>query len=673
MPIFSFLIRLLVVGIVTLVPASYAESEIPEFTPPAMRTLPQSEKPWKTNDFVVIAYHDVEDLAADQRYLSVRSSALNDQFAWLRNNNYVPVSIEQILTARNGGKPLPKRAVLLTFDDGYSSFYERVYPLLIAYNWPALLAPVGTWLDTPADKKVDFGGLMTDRKRFATWEQIREMSRSGLVEVGAHTYASHYGANGNPQGNTEPAAVSRIFDRKTKTYESEAAYRQRMEKDVALITERVKQATGKSPRAWVWPYGAAGGTALEIVANHGYQLAFTLEPGIGNVNNLMNIPRILISNNPSIKDFAQSVNSVQEKEIMRVAHVDLDYLYDPNPVQQGKNLDKLIQRIYDLRINTVFLQAFSDPKGDGNIRQVYFPNRWIPMRADLFNRVSWQLASRAGVRVYAWMPVLAFEMDPKLPRIQRINIETGKVDVDPKAYRRLTPFNAVNRQRIIEVYEDLARYAPFSGILFHDDALMSDFEDVSPDAMAAYKKAGFPDSIQVIRQNPETFNRWTRFKSQYLTDFTNQLMAHTKAIRGPQIKSARNIYAMPVIDPKSEAWYAQNLDEFLANYDWVAPMAMPLMEGVPMSKSDEWLANMVKTVAKRPGALDKTVFELQALNWKKAEGQEEISGAVLADWMRQLQLNGAQNFGYYPDNFITSEPSLETIRPAISSAWYPLK
>lgn len=105
------------------------------------------------NTFVVIAYHDVEDDSADQRYLSVRSSALNEQFVWLRDNGYHVVSVDQILAARNGGPALPDKAVLLTFDDGYSSFYRRVYPLLKAYKWSAVLAPVGTWIDTATDKK----------------------------------------------------------------------------------------------------------------------------------------------------------------------------------------------------------------------------------------------------------------------------------------------------------------------------------------------------------------------------------------------------------------------------------------------------------------------------------------------------------------------------------------
>lgn len=70
-------------------------------------------------------------------------------------------------------------------------------------------------------------------------------------------------------------------------------------------------------------------------------------------------------------------------------HIDLDYVYDKDPAQQKQNIDKLVQRVYDIRISHIFLQAYANPQGDGNIRRVYFPNRWPSMHADLLNCISW--------------------------------------------------------------------------------------------------------------------------------------------------------------------------------------------------------------------------------------------------------------------------------------------
>nr|WP_318381399.1 poly-beta-1,6-N-acetyl-D-glucosamine N-deacetylase PgaB [uncultured Enterobacter sp.] len=648
-------------------------AETPRYVSPADRVPLNADHAWTKNSFLVLAYHDVEDGAADQRYLSVRTSALNDQFAWLRDNGYHPVSVQQVLDAHSGKSTLPEKAVLLSFDDGYSSFYTRVWPMLKQYRYPALWAPVGSWVDAPAGTPVDFGGLKTPRDKFATWEMVRKVSQSGLVEVGAHTWASHYGITANPQGSKEPAVANRLFDTKTGQYETEEQYNSRINADLARITQKITEVTGKAPRTWVWPYGAANGTTLTLARQHGYQMAFTLNQGLANAGNLDDIPRVLITNNPSLRTFASQVAQVREAQTMRVMHIDLDYVYDADPVQQRKNIDELIQRVYDMRISHVFLQAFADPKGDGNIRELYFKNRWLPMRADLFNFVAWQLQTRAGVDVYAWMPVLAFDLDASIPRVTAWSPKTGRAAVDREHYQRLSPWNPVARQRITEIYEDLARHASFHGILYHDDAFLTDFEDASPDAIAAYRAAGFSGDIAQIRANPQQMERWTRFKSRALIDFTQQLTKAVRAVRGPQVKTARNIYAMPVLDPKSEAWFAQNLNDFLGTYDWTAPMAMPLMENVPPEEADAWLDRLVNRVALHPGALENTVFELQARDWREGTGQDEISGEQLAGWMRQLKLSGAKNFGYYPDDFLNDQPRMADIRSVFSAYWYPQK
>ncbi|MBV7404665.1 poly-beta-1,6-N-acetyl-D-glucosamine N-deacetylase PgaB [Enterobacter sp. ENT03] len=648
-------------------------AETPRYVPPANRVPLNADHPWPKNSFLVLGYHDVEDDAADQRYLSVRTSALNDQLAWLRDNGYHPISVQQIVDAHAGKITLPEKAVLLTFDDGYSSFYTRVWPLLERYQFPALWAPVGSWVDAPANQPVDFGGLKTARDKFATWEMVREVSKSPLVEIGAHTWASHYGVPANPQGSKEPAVANRSYDKNTGQYETDAQYEARINADLDRVTKKITEVTSKSPRAWVWPYGAANGTTLKLAHQHGYQMAFTLNPGLANAARLDDVPRILISDNPSLRTFASQVAQVREEQTMRVMHIDLDYVYDKDPEQQRKNIDKLIQRVYDMRISHVFLQAYADPQGDGNIRELYFPNRWLPMRADLFNFISWQLQTRGGVNVYAWMPVLAFDLDASVPRVTAWSPDSGRAAVDRQHYVRLSPWSQVARQRINDIYEDLARHASFDGILFHDDAMLTDFEDASPDAMRAYKAAGFPASIAEIRRDPQMLERWSRFKSRALIDFTKQLTETVRAVRGPQVETARNIYAMPVLDPASETWFAQNLHDFLGTYDWTAPMAMPLMENVPPEQADAWLDSLVNRVARIPGALDKTVFELQARDWRKTGEHADISGEQLADWMRQLKLSGAKNYGYYPDDFLNDQPEMSAIRPTFSSYWYPQK
>ncbi|MBK5509623.1 MULTISPECIES: poly-beta-1,6-N-acetyl-D-glucosamine N-deacetylase PgaB [unclassified Pseudomonas] len=665
MPFISRFILLLGVLLV-----SACAQQAPAFAPPSERPVAANETPWPKNHVLGIAYHDIEDRDPDQAVVAVRTERMIEQLAWLRENDYKPVTIDQILAAHKGGPELPAKAILLSFDDGYASFYTRVLPVLRAYNWHALLAPVGVWIDTPANQQVDFAGQMRPRSDFLTWEQVREISKSGLVEIAAHTDASHKGILANPQGNLQPAAATRRYDATTGRYETEEAFQARMRTDVVTISEKIRKAVGYKPRVWVWPYGTADGSTLQIINDQGYQMALTLDDGLDALDDLMSSPRFLVASDPDGEHFANSIVAVQADAPMRVVHVDLDNVYDPDPAQQEINLGKLIQRMADMGANTVFLQAFADPQGDGLVHSLYFPNRHLPVRADIFDRVAWQLRTRAHVKVFAWMPVLSYALDSNLPRVTRWDPKTGTTSVDPDQYKRLSPFDPNVRRIIGEIYEDVARLTSVDGILYHDDAVLSDFEDAGPEALKVYAANGLPGSIAALRDDPAALQRWTRFKSRYLIDFTKELTAKVRAIRGPQVLTARNIFAEPMLNPQSEAWFAQNLDDFLGTYDWTAPMAMPLMEKQSLAQSGPWLEALVATVKSRPGALQRTVFELQAKDWTK-KTDSDIDGAQLSDWMGRLKRQGATSFGYYPDNFLENQPDVKTVRPALSNKWNP--
>ncbi len=173
---------------------------------------------------IVLAYHDVRDdvgLQADRDPDATSTDHLISHFDWLKANGYSIVSLQQVIDASHGGAVLPANAVLLTFDDGLESFYTRVYPLLRAYNYPAVAAIVGSWMDMPAGKRMPYNGSDCDRDCFLTWDQVTEMHKSGLVEFASHSWALHEGSNANPQGNLLPAAASLHYDDKAHVYENE--------------------------------------------------------------------------------------------------------------------------------------------------------------------------------------------------------------------------------------------------------------------------------------------------------------------------------------------------------------------------------------------------------------------------------------------------------------------
>jgi poly-beta-1,6-N-acetyl-D-glucosamine N-deacetylase len=614
------------------------------------------------NTYLVLCYHDVvKDVRAEPDPDAVDLDQLVAQFSWLKENGYHPVAVDDILAAQAGRKALPEKAVLITFDDGYQNFYEKVFPLLKAFNYPAVLALVGAWMDAPEDGTVMYGDRPFARSKFVSWENVREMQASGLVEIASHSYNLHRGIPANPQGNQQPAAVTRTYDSSKNTYESDAAYQARIREDLAKNSRLLQEKTGKRPRIMVWPYGRFNSETQAIAAELSMPLQFTLDDGInpvGSGNALREVKRFLIHFNPALPEFADILRAPADKPVLRVMHVDLDYVYDPDPAQQEKNLSKLLDRVVEAGANTVFLQAYADPAGRGTAQALYFPNRHMPMRADLFNRVAWQLASRAHVRVYAWLPLLAFELPESHPASRHLVLAANG---DTSGYRRLSPFSPQARQAIRDIYADLAKNTPIAGLLFHDDATLSDFEDASPYALAYYTAEWkLPASVNAIRATPDLLARWTQAKTQHLIDFSLELKAAAEHYR-PALKTARNLYAPVALNQESETWFAQSLPSFIKAYDWTAVMAMPYMENA--AQPDAWLKSLATKVLAEPQAQGKVLFELQGTDWRT---KTAVPGNTLAQQMRLLKLNGVRSLGYYPDDFIQDQPALDEVKLELS-------
>jgi poly-beta-1,6-N-acetyl-D-glucosamine N-deacetylase len=615
--------------------------------------------------FIALCYHGVEDEVADPDGMTLATDRFIAHLTWLRENGYRPVGVDDLLAARDSVRPLPDKAVLLTFDDGYASFYSRVFPLLKAFNYPAVLALVGQWMAADEGERVRYSDREVLREAFVSWDQVREMAASGLVEIASHTFDMHHGIIANPQRNLQPALTSRRYDPEADRYESDDDYRQRIRQDMAAGADLLERETGHRPRVIVWPYGQYNRPAQDAAREAGMPVALTLQAGASRVSDLTAVSRMLISGDTDLADFVWRLRHPDHRDPRRVVHVDLDYIYDSDPEVQEANLSRFLDRTKRLKISTVYLQAFADPEGNGTAAAVYFPNRHLPVRADLFNRVAWQLQTRAGVEVYAWMPVLGFVLGRDDLRVRSWLPDVEETGFDEKAYYRLSPFSPEARRLITELYEDLARHASFDGILFHDDAVLSDFEDVHPQALAAYRQAGLPGSIEELRGDPQIMARWTTFKTRHLVAWTDHLTETVRTWR-PTVRTARNLYAGPVLEPASEAWWAQNLEIFLEHYDFTALMAMPYMEGA--TEPDRWLRLLVERVARHPEGLRKTVFELQSVDWRN---KKPLPTRTLAWQMRLLQSLGAVNFGYYPDDFPAGHPRTSLLHGAMSLQTYP--
>jgi biofilm PGA synthesis lipoprotein PgaB len=514
---------------------------------------------------------------------------------------------------------------------------------------------------------VDFSDEMIPRNAMLSWEQLKEMQNSGLVEVASHSYNLHRGILGNPQGNSEPAAVTRLYDPKTAAYEDDLHYQQRITEDLRRNNKLLTAHGIQSPRVMVWPYGRYNMQTVSIAKHLGMPIAISLDDGADSAQgSLGQLNRILVEGNMSTADLAQEIAN-REKHLgdnnrpQKIMHIDLDYIYDPDPAQQERNLGNLLDRIEAMKVNTVYLQAFSDPDANGSADMVYFPNHYLPMRADLFNRVAWQIQTRTHVsRVYAWMPLLAWELPKSNPVANDVVVTQQSRDSQHlnMGYKRLSPFSPDARKTIAGIYTDLAKSVPFNGVLFHDDTTLSDYEDASADAMKAYAAIGLPTDLSVIRGNDADLQKWTAFKTKAIDDFAMSLAADVRLYQ-PFLLTARNLYAQVALKPYAENWYSQSLEESLKRYDFTAIMAMPYMEQAP--NSDQFYKDIINRVKKYPDGMKKAVFELQAVDWRS---NQKIPSDEMAKTIQSLYEQGAIHVAYYPDDPIKDHPDAAVMRKA---------
>lgn len=624
-------------------------------------------------DFFALCYHDVVDAPRDNseklKAQTVSTDTLIRHFNWLQEHGYQPVSYQQIVDAQNRREPLPEKAVLLTFDDGYRSFYTHVLPLLKLYRFPAVLAVVGKWLEAGEGDMVVYGDKeRIPRSEFVTWQQLREIQSSGLVEIASHSHDLHQGVIGNPYWNLQPAGITRVYSSESSSYEADEHYQKRILADLRGNQAVLKKQLGQAPRIMVWPYGAYSGESMELARQAGLTVNFTLD-GVGHnrLSQLGQIDRLLMKEEIKDVDLWRYLNPQQKQPPVRVAHVDLDYLYDRDRAQQKRNLDKLLDRIKALRINTVYLQAFADPDGDGSADALYFPNRHLPVRGDLFNRVAWQLMTRSEVKVYAWMPVLSFTGLKRDAAYVENSDKTGQPSQEG-GYVRLSPFDPRSRQIVKEIYADLAKHAHFDGILFHDDAYLTDREDMSMSALDYYRREWqMSGSVDDILADTVAANRWSRHKTLGLIGFTHELADLVRFYRGNEILTARNIYARTILEPESETWLAQSFQDFIDAYDYVAVMAMPYLEG-ESKRPGRWLRELAKAVVAQTEQVDKVVFELQSVDWRTGK---RLGNRLLRKHFDIVNRAGIHSFGYYPDDFIADYPSVDAIRPVLSLSRHP--
>jgi peptidoglycan/xylan/chitin deacetylase (PgdA/CDA1 family) len=178
----------------------------------------------QSNEIPILTYHRFDAAKADAT--TVRTSVFEAQLAWLDEHHYKILSLPSALDAlREGHPPLAAPSVAITLDDGHRSVYTEMFPVIRRHNTPVTL--------------FIYPSAISNASYALTWEQLRTMQQSGLVDVQSHTYW-------HPNFRRERARLT------TAEYQAFVAFQLQRSKDV--LSKRL----GVSIEMLAWPYGIHG-------------------------------------------------------------------------------------------------------------------------------------------------------------------------------------------------------------------------------------------------------------------------------------------------------------------------------------------------------------------------------------------------------------------------------
>jgi len=335
-------------------------------------------------DVPVLVYHDIFDAPGADDY-AVTGQMFREQMKFLKQQGYRPISLRQFAEAAAGKSGLPEKPVVLSFDDGLVSFRDIAMPVLADYEFPAILSVVTGWVD---GRQVP----QAYRDRLLSWEQLRVVSRSPLVEILSHTDNLHTGILANPQGNQTPASITRRYDAVSGQYETEAAFRIRIRSDLARSVKRLRAELGKDPPGIAWPYGFYDQVLAEEAAALGMHVQLTLDKEPARLEQFPLVRRIPLRTVNTIAAFENMLRFARARQPLRIIEIELDEMAKGTAAQQDEWLSALLNRLSLLRANAVLVNPFTR---DGS--QAFFRNGHIPLRAEVLHRVLHQLRTRASM------------------------------------------------------------------------------------------------------------------------------------------------------------------------------------------------------------------------------------------------------------------------------------
>jgi peptidoglycan/xylan/chitin deacetylase (PgdA/CDA1 family)/nucleoid-associated protein YgaU len=234
--------------------------------------------PWGYQLVPVLVYHNIS--AQDKGKLSIAARTFDAQIRQLHAEGFQAISLADFVAFTTGRRQLPRKSVLLTFDDGYKSFVQYARPILKDYGFGATLFVYSDFIGAGS-------GL--------SWQELRTLSDQGY-DVQAHS-KSH-------------------ANLRRKEGESEAAYAKRIEAELAYPLTLYKKHLPRPVDALAYPYGEMDEELIPLVAKYGYAAAFTVRrqsnPAFVSA---LKISRAQIYSDMTTKDFTKNLVVFHDEEV----------------------------------------------------------------------------------------------------------------------------------------------------------------------------------------------------------------------------------------------------------------------------------------------------------------------------------------------------------------------
>ncbi|MDY2960595.1 MAG: polysaccharide deacetylase family protein [Hornefia sp.] len=231
-------------------------------------TLPPQTKAGKKRGIAILMYHNVYNEKKPPKKIDancISSKALEGELKYLKKNNYYFPTWKEVKSYIDGKVDLPKKSVVLTFDDGTELFEKNGVPLLIKYKVPATAFIVGKW-NGKHWKKMNYPGLTLQ----------------------SHSYNMH-----RPGGKIGHGGIFTALSLKDSVKD--------LKKSIKIL--------GGNKDAFAYPFGDYNDTCVKALQKAGFLCSVTTKYGKAYpASNPQLLPRIRVNGSPSLSQFVSSIN-----------------------------------------------------------------------------------------------------------------------------------------------------------------------------------------------------------------------------------------------------------------------------------------------------------------------------------------------------------------------------